>query len=79
MLALALALFGSTAVVVGPPSSAGVDLSASYQGQFLSYLAVDLVLGFIVATRARRASTVAAATSSSSRSCSSAASRTATA
>ncbi|MFI6475778.1 histidine kinase [Streptomyces sp. NPDC050516] len=63
VLALALALFGSTAVVVGPPSSAGVDLSASYQGQFLSYLAVDLVLGFIVATRARRASTVAAATS----------------
>ncbi|MCL7380467.1 sensor histidine kinase [Streptomyces sp. 35G-GA-8] len=63
VLALALALFGSTAVVVGPPSSAGVDLSASYQGQFLSYLPVDLVLGFIVATRARRASTVAAATS----------------
>ncbi|MEV8394995.1 MULTISPECIES: sensor histidine kinase [unclassified Streptomyces] len=63
VLALALALFGSTAVVVGPPSSAGVDLSASYQGQFMSYLPVDLVLGFIVATRARRASTVAAATS----------------
>ncbi|MFE7570988.1 sensor histidine kinase [Streptomyces sp. NPDC057539] len=63
VLALALALFGSMAVVVGPPSSAGVDLSASYQGQFLSYLPVDLVLGFIVATRARRASTVAAATS----------------
>ncbi|MFE3902030.1 sensor histidine kinase [Streptomyces sp. NPDC059153] len=63
VLALTMALFGSTAVVVGPPSSAGVDLSASYQGQFLSYLAVDLVLGYIVATRARRASTVAAATS----------------
>ncbi|WP_322621392.1 histidine kinase dimerization/phosphoacceptor domain-containing protein [Streptomyces acidicola] len=63
LLALAMALLGSTAAVVGPPSSAGVDLSASYQGQFLSYLAVDLVLGFIVATRARRASTVAAATS----------------
>ncbi|MFD3940623.1 sensor histidine kinase [Streptomyces sp. NPDC058611] len=63
MLALAMALLGSTAVVVGPPSSAGVDLSAAYQGEFLSYLAVDLVLGFIVATRARRASTVAAATS----------------
>lgn len=63
VLALALALFGSTAVVVGPPSTAGVDLSASYQGQFLPYLAVDLVLGFLVATRARRASTFAAATS----------------
>ncbi|MFD9004401.1 histidine kinase [Streptomyces sp. NPDC059582] len=58
-LALVMALFGSAAVVAGPPSSAGVDLSASYQGQFLSYLAVDLVLCFIVATRARRASTVA--------------------
>ncbi|MFD3547336.1 sensor histidine kinase [Streptomyces sp. NPDC058655] len=63
VLALVMTLLGSTAVVVGPPSSAGVDLSASYQGEFLSYLAVDLVLGFIVATRARRASTVAAATS----------------
>ncbi|MER8071174.1 sensor histidine kinase [Streptomyces sp. NPDC094034] len=63
VLALALALLGSTAVVVGPPSSADADLSASYQGQFLSYLAVDLTLGFIVATRARRASIVAAATS----------------
>ncbi|MEU9027055.1 sensor histidine kinase [Streptomyces sp. NPDC048383] len=63
VLALTMTLLGSTAVVVGPPSSAGVDLSASYQGEFLSYLAVDLVLGFIVATRARRVSTVAAATS----------------
>ncbi|MGW7102367.1 histidine kinase [Streptomyces sp. NPDC054838] len=63
ILALAMALFGSTAVVLGLPSSAHVDLSASYQGEFLSYLAVDLVLGFIVATRARRASTVAAAAS----------------
>ncbi|MFG2987636.1 sensor histidine kinase [Streptomyces sp. NPDC048258] len=63
VLALAVLLLGSTAVAVGPPSSAHVDLSASYQGQFLPYLAVDLVLGFIVATRARRASTVAVATS----------------
>ncbi|MEU5428913.1 sensor histidine kinase [Streptomyces olivoreticuli] len=63
VLALAMTLFGSTAVVVGPPSSAHVNLSASYQGEFLSYLAVDLVLGFIVATRARRTSTVAVATS----------------
>ncbi|MEV6424948.1 sensor histidine kinase [Streptomyces sp. NPDC051662] len=61
VLALALVLFGSTAVVVGPPSSAHASLSASYQGQYLSYLAVDLVLGFIVATRARRASIVAVA------------------
>ncbi|MFC4960739.1 sensor histidine kinase [Streptomyces mauvecolor] len=63
VLALTLTLFGSAAAVAGPPSSAGVDLSASYQGQFLSYLAVDLVLGFIVATRARRASAVAAGVS----------------
>ncbi|WP_229882380.1 histidine kinase [Streptomyces alanosinicus] len=63
LLALVMALFGSTAVVVGPPSSAHESRAASYQGQFLSYLAVDLVLGFIVATCARRASTVAVAVS----------------
>ncbi|MFF4328763.1 sensor histidine kinase [Streptomyces sp. NPDC001591] len=63
ILALAMALFGSMAVVVGPPSSAGADVSASYQGQFLPYLAVDLVMGFIVATRTRRVSAVAAAAS----------------
>ncbi|WP_373907931.1 sensor histidine kinase [Streptomyces sp. AGS-58] len=63
LLALAMALFGSTAVVVGPPSSAHESPAASYQGQFLSYLAVDLVLGFIVATCARRASVVAVAAS----------------
>ncbi|MFI1769355.1 sensor histidine kinase [Streptomyces sp. NPDC020800] len=62
-LALFMALFGSTAVVVGPPSSPHESRAASYQGQFLSYLAVDLVLGFIVATCARRASTVAVAVS----------------
>ncbi|MEU4181456.1 histidine kinase [Streptomyces sp. NPDC026589] len=61
LLALSIALFGSTAVVVGAPSSARASLSASPQGQFLSYLAVDLVLGFIVATCARRASIVAVA------------------
>lgn len=59
--ALAMALFGSTAVVVGPPSSGHEGRAESYQGQFLSYLAVDLVLGFIVATCARRASIVAVA------------------
>ncbi|MFD7088465.1 sensor histidine kinase [Streptomyces sp. NPDC059883] len=61
LLALSITLFGSTAVVVGPPSSAPASLSASYQGQFLSYLAVDLVLGFTVATCARRVSIAAVA------------------
>ncbi|MFI1258142.1 sensor histidine kinase [Streptomyces netropsis] len=61
--ALAMALLGSTAAVVGPPRSAHENLAASYQGEFLSYLAVDLVLGFIVATCARRASIVAVAVS----------------
>ncbi|MCX4695084.1 sensor histidine kinase [Streptomyces sp. NBC_01408] len=63
LLALAMALFGSTAVVVGTPSSVHAEPAASYQGQFLSYLAVDLVLGFIVATCARRASILAVAVS----------------
>ncbi|MFJ9854397.1 sensor histidine kinase [Streptomyces sp. NPDC101150] len=61
--ALAMALWGSTAVVVGPASPVHESLAASYQGQFLSYLAVDLVLGFIVATCARRSSIVAVAVS----------------
>ncbi|MFK8907171.1 sensor histidine kinase [Streptomyces sp. YS-3] len=61
--ALAVTLFGSTAVVAGRPSAAGDSLEASYQGQFLAFLAVDLVLGFIVATCARRASMVAVAVS----------------
>ncbi len=61
--ALAMTLIGATAVVVGPPGSAYESLAASYQGQFLSYLAVDLVLGFVVATCARRASVVAVAAS----------------
>ncbi|RKT02363.1 signal transduction histidine kinase [Streptomyces sp. 3211.6] len=59
VVALALTLLGSTAVLACPPRSAQVDLSASSQGQFLPYLAVDLVLGFMVATRARRVSAVA--------------------
>ncbi|MFG2400348.1 sensor histidine kinase [Streptomyces lydicus] len=63
LLALAMALFGSTAVVVGPPSSAHESRAASYQGQFLSYLAVDLVLGFIMVACARRASIGAVAVS----------------
>ncbi|MDX3799340.1 sensor histidine kinase [Streptomyces sp. AK04-3B] len=57
--ALTMALIGSTAVVVGPPSPVDDDLSAAYQGQFLAFVAVDLVLGFIVATRPRRTATVA--------------------
>ncbi|UKY54703.1 sensor histidine kinase [Streptomyces inhibens] len=63
LLALAMTLFGATAVVVGAPGSVHADLAVSYQGQFLSYLAVDLVLGFIVATCTRRASIVAVAVS----------------
>ncbi|MCJ1680840.1 sensor histidine kinase [Streptomyces sp. APSN-46.1] len=59
--ALAMALFGSTAVVVGTPSSPYESLAVSYQGRFLSYLAVDLFLGVIVATCTRRASIVAVA------------------
>ncbi|TDU73629.1 sensor histidine kinase [Streptomyces sp. KS 21] len=61
--ALTMALFGSTAVVVGIPSSVHADMSVGYQGQFLSFLAVDLVLGFIVATCTRRASLAAVAVS----------------
>ncbi|MFJ8945179.1 sensor histidine kinase [Streptomyces sp. NPDC102395] len=59
--ALTIALFGSTAVIAGVPSSAHAGVDASYQGQFLSYLAVDLVLGVIVATCARRAAIAAVA------------------
>ncbi|GHF69140.1 hypothetical protein GCM10010218_58140 [Streptomyces mashuensis] len=61
--ALGLALLGSTAVVVGPPTSAHESPAAAYQGEFLSYLAVDVVLGFVVATRARRPAVVAVAVS----------------
>ncbi|MDF9817036.1 histidine kinase [Streptomyces sp. SPB162] len=60
--ALALTHLGAAAVVVVPPRSGPADL-ASYQGQFLSYLAVDLALGYIVATGTRRASIVAPAVS----------------
>nr|QIY93017.1 sensor histidine kinase [Streptomyces sp. S1D4-11] len=63
LLALAMTLFGATAVVVMPPRHARASLALSYQGEFLSYLAVDLVLGFIVATRTRRDSIVAVAVS----------------
>ncbi|MER6564341.1 histidine kinase dimerization/phosphoacceptor domain-containing protein, partial [Streptomyces sp. NPDC001027] len=56
---LAMTLIGSTAVVVGPPSPVGDDLPAAYQGRFLAFVAVHLVLGYVVATRPRRPATVA--------------------
>ncbi|MGW1530880.1 sensor histidine kinase [Streptomyces aureus] len=59
LVALGMALLGSTAAVAGPPNAGQETLSASYQGQFLSYVAVDLVLAFIVATCARRAAIIA--------------------
>ncbi|MFF7728463.1 sensor histidine kinase [Streptomyces sp. NPDC008001] len=61
--ALAIALFGSTAVVAGTPSPSHEGMEAAYQGQFLAYPAVDLILGFIVATCTRRASIAAVAVS----------------
>ncbi|MFG2825715.1 sensor histidine kinase [Kitasatospora sp. NPDC048365] len=64
--ALALALLGSTAVVAARPNAEHAGLPApAYQGQFLAYLAADVVLGFTVATRGRRAAAVATAVSCS--------------
>ncbi|MGW1805631.1 sensor histidine kinase [Streptomyces sp. NPDC002078] len=57
--ALLLTLLGATAVVVVPQRSTRVSMTLFYQGQFLSYLAADLVLGYIVATCRRRVSIVA--------------------
>ncbi|TQK79909.1 signal transduction histidine kinase [Streptomyces puniciscabiei] len=57
--ALVLALLGATAVVVVPKRTAQASLTLSYQGQFLSYLAADLVLGYIVATCRRRVCVIA--------------------
>ncbi|MCC5474690.1 sensor histidine kinase [Streptomyces barringtoniae] len=57
--ALALTLLGATAVVVVPPRTTAASLTLSYQGQFLAYLAADLVLGYIVATCRRRVCVVA--------------------
>ncbi|MEV6055969.1 sensor histidine kinase [Streptomyces sp. NPDC052107] len=56
---LVLALFAATAVVVVPPRTTRASLTLFYQGQFLSYLAADLVLGYIVATCRRRVSVFA--------------------
>lgn len=60
---LAVALVGSTAVVAGSSGSVPESPGVSYQGQFLSYVAVDLVVGYVVTTCARRASIVAVAVS----------------
>ncbi|AKJ08751.1 hypothetical protein ABB07_01455 [Streptomyces incarnatus] len=57
--ALALTLLGATAVVVVPSRSTVASLTLFSQGQFLAYLAADLVLGYIVATCGRRASVIA--------------------
>ncbi|MER6734523.1 sensor histidine kinase [Streptomyces puniciscabiei] len=57
--ALTLTLLGATAVVVVPSRSTVASLTLFYQGQFLAYLAADLVLGYIVATCGRRASVIA--------------------
>ncbi|MGW2617852.1 sensor histidine kinase [Streptomyces sp. NPDC001500] len=59
--ALGLALLGAMAVVAGPPGSGGQSGTAAYQGQFLSCLAADLVLGYLVATCERRTRIVAVA------------------
>ncbi|QGV81916.1 sensor histidine kinase [Streptomyces ficellus] len=67
LVALALTLFGSTAVVVGTPELAPaepfgpVPVPVAFQGQFLAYVAVNLVLGFVVATCGRRAAVAAVA------------------
>ncbi|MEU5087687.1 sensor histidine kinase [Streptomyces sp. NPDC021356] len=58
-LALALTLLGSVAVLAGPVGSLRASHEVAFQARFLSFLAVDLVLAFIVATRTRRASTTA--------------------
>ncbi|WP_329489947.1 sensor histidine kinase [Kitasatospora sp. NBC_01246] len=55
LLALTMALLGSALVVVGTGNSGGPHLALTYQSQFLPFLAVDALLGFVVATGARRA------------------------
>ncbi|MDQ1644008.1 MAG: hypothetical protein QOJ50_192 [Cryptosporangiaceae bacterium] len=63
LLALAMTLAGSTAMVLLTPFSGHASMPSVYQTQFLSYLAVDLALSFIVATCTRRASSIAVAAS----------------
>ncbi|WP_395297436.1 sensor histidine kinase [Kitasatospora hibisci] len=57
--ALALTLVGATAMVLSTSGAAHNRLAVGYQSEFLSYLAVDAVVGFIVATRTRRVAVVA--------------------
>ncbi|MGI5447006.1 sensor histidine kinase [Streptomyces sp. CA-243310] len=59
VVALAMTCLGATAAVVLPGSSPPVQ-EGSFQGEFLSLLAADLVLGLIVATRGRGVSIAAA-------------------
>ncbi|MCY0919722.1 sensor histidine kinase [Streptomyces sp. H27-G5] len=59
VVALAMTCLGATAAVVLPDSSRTVQ-EGSFQGEFLSFLATDLVLGLIVATCGRRVSITAA-------------------
>ncbi|MCY0955530.1 sensor histidine kinase [Streptomyces sp. H27-H5] len=59
VVALAMTCLGATAAVVLPDSSRTVQ-EGSFQGEFLSFLATDLILGLIVATCGRRVSITAA-------------------
>ncbi|WP_225100109.1 sensor histidine kinase [Streptomyces sp. CoH27] len=59
--ALALTLAGATTVVVLPHRPTNAVLTLAYQAPFLSFLAVDLVVGYIVATRTRRVCVAAVA------------------
>ncbi|MFJ5808695.1 sensor histidine kinase [Streptomyces sp. NPDC093093] len=59
VVALAMTCLGATAAVVLPDSSRTVQ-EGSFQGEFLPFLATDLVLGLIVATRGRHVSITAA-------------------
>ncbi|OIJ99448.1 hypothetical protein BIV25_10325 [Streptomyces sp. MUSC 14] len=58
---LALTLVGATAVVVLPHRPAAIALTLQGQAPFVSFVAADLALGLIVATRSRRAALAAVA------------------
>ncbi|MGW6914277.1 histidine kinase [Kitasatospora sp. NPDC054939] len=64
LVALGLALVGSTLLIVGPPGPVDADPAAAYQGRFLAYVSVDLVLAYVVAAGTRRAAIAAVAASS---------------
>ncbi|OIK02796.1 hypothetical protein BIV23_24135 [Streptomyces monashensis] len=57
--ALALTLVGATAVVVLPHRPTAIALTLQGQAPFVSFVAADLALGCIVATRTRRAALAA--------------------